>query len=120
EARLQAEPLLAQAVVIGDGRSYLTALLGLDTEGITGWAHERGKIAEPESLASDPDLLDEVAACVTRLNAAHAPIEQIKAWRIIPAELTVAGGELTPTLKVRREVVNEHYADLIDELYATA
>jgi long-chain acyl-CoA synthetase len=120
EARLQSEPLVAQAVVIGDGRSYLTALIGLDTEAVAGWARERGKVASAESLASDPDLLAEVAAYVARVNALHAPIEQIKAWRIIPAELTVAAGELTPTLKVRREVVNEHYSGLIDELYAVA
>jgi long-chain acyl-CoA synthetase len=118
EARLQSEPLLAQAVVIGDGRPYLTALFGLDTEAVESWAHERGKVASLESLASDPDLLAEIAECVARVNALHAPIEQIKRWRIIPAELTVTAGELTPTLKVRREVVNEHYAELIDELYA--
>ena len=73
EAKLQAEPLLAQAVVIGDGRSYLTALLGLDTEAVAGWAHQRGKVASAEELASDPDLLAEIAEGVARMNALHAP-----------------------------------------------
>jgi long-chain acyl-CoA synthetase len=120
EAKLQSEPLLAQAVVIGDGRPYLTALLGLDTEAVAGWAHDRGKVASAESLVSDPDVLAEITRYVSRVNDLHAPIEQIKAWRILPAELTIAANELTPTLKVRRNVVNEHYAGLIDELYAVS
>ncbi|MGH9085709.1 MAG: AMP-dependent synthetase/ligase [Acidimicrobiales bacterium] len=119
ETRLQSEPLVSQAVVIGDGRSYLTALLGLEGEAVARWASQLGKIADFEALVADPDLREEITAYVDRVNALHAPIEQIKAWRIIPNELTVAAGELTPTLKVRRNVVSERYAALIDELYAT-
>jgi long-chain acyl-CoA synthetase len=119
ETRLQSEPLISQAVVIGDGRSYLTALLGLEGEALARWASQLGKIADFEALVADPDLREEISACVDRVNALHAPIEQIKAWRIIPNELTVAAGELTPTLKVKRNVVSERYAALIDELYAT-
>jgi long-chain acyl-CoA synthetase len=120
ETRLQSEPLISQAVVIGDGRPYLTALLGLEGEAVARWASQLGKIADFEALVADPDLKAEITACIDRVNALHAPIEQIKAWRIIPNELTVAAGELTPTLKVKRDVVGERYAPLIEELYATS
>jgi long-chain acyl-CoA synthetase len=120
ETRLQSEPLISQAVVIGDGRPYLTALLGLEGEAVARWASQLGKIADFEALVADPDLKAEITACIDRVNALHAPIEQIKAWRIIPNELTVAAGELTPTLKVKRDVVSERYAPLIEELYATS
>jgi long-chain acyl-CoA synthetase len=55
---------------------------------------------------------------VARLNAGRAPAERIKAWRVLPRELTVAGGELTPTLKVKRAVVIDRFGDLVDEMYA--
>jgi long-chain acyl-CoA synthetase len=118
ETRLQAEPLISQAVVIGDGRSYLTALFGLDSEAVTHWADHLHKVADFEPLLSDPDLRAEIGAYVERVNAGHSPIEQIKAWRLIPGELSVAAGELTPTLKVKRDVVGARYAALIEEMYA--
>jgi len=62
--------------------------------------------------------LVEIAAAFERLNAGRAPAERIKAWRILPRELTVAGGELTPTVKVKRSVVVARFGDLIEETYA--
>jgi long-chain acyl-CoA synthetase len=118
ETKLRSQPLLSQAVVIGDGRSYLTALLALDGEFVSHWANEHGKVADFEALVGDPDLRAEVAGAVDSVNEGHAPIEQIKKWRLIPRELTVASGELTPTLKVKRGVVAARYGDLIDEMYA--
>lgn len=118
ETKLRAEPLVSQAVVIGDGRSYLTALVALDSESVAHWASEHGKMADFEALVGDPDLRSEIEAAVDQVNSGHSPIEQIKTWRLIPRELTVAGGELTPTLKVKRDVVTARYGDLIDEMYA--
>ena len=120
ETRLRSEPLISQAVVIGDGRSYLTALLAVDGEFLTHWAHAHDKVAGFEALLSDPDLKAEIAASVDHVNEGHSPIEQIKTWRLIPRELTVATGELTPTLKVKRDIVAARYGDLIDEMYAAA
>jgi len=119
ETKLLAEPLVAHAVVVGDGRSYLTLLLGLDAEAVTRWATDRGELAEFSMLLDDPALHAEVDAMIDRVNQGRAPIEQIKAWRILPRELTVAAGELTPTFKLKRGVATAKFADLIEEMYQT-
>lgn len=60
----------------------------------------------------------EIEASVQRVNASLSHVETVKKWRILPRELTIAAGEMTPTLKVRRQEVNDQYRDLIDEMYA--
>jgi long-chain acyl-CoA synthetase len=120
ETRLRSQPLISQAVVVGDGRSHLTALLALDSESTSHWAELHGKVGGFEALRDDPDLREEIADSVAMVNEGHSPIEQIKTWRIIPRELTVAAGELTPTLKVKRDVVAARFGDLIEEMYASA
>jgi len=119
ETRLLAEPLIAQAVVVGEGRSYLTVLLSLDSEAVGRRADQRHKLADFGSLLEDPALHIKIAAAVDQVNQGRAPVEQIKAWRLLPRELTVAGGELTPTFKLKREVVTALFADLIEEMYQT-
>jgi long-chain acyl-CoA synthetase len=118
ETRLRYEPLISQAVVIGDGRPYLTALLTLDSEALREWGDHHGRSGSIEALCADPDVLAEVADSVERVNLEHARVEGIKRWHVLPSDLTVAGGELTPTLKVKRNVVAERYADEIESLYA--
>jgi len=119
ETDLESSHLIGQSVVIGDGRRYLTALLALDTDTVWHWAHEHGKdYVGLESLAGDADLMREIGAIVGEVNGRHARVEHIRKWRVLPRELTIAGGELTPTLKVKRAVVNERYADLIADMYA--
>ena len=119
ESELAGTALVGQAVVVGDGRRYLTALLALDEVAAQHWARDHGKGAVGlEALARDPDLGEEIAAIVGAVNERHAHVEQVRKWRVLPQALTVAGGELTPTLKVRRAAVNEHYAELITEMYA--
>jgi long-chain acyl-CoA synthetase len=118
ETRLRYEPLISQAVVVGDGRPYLTALLTLDAEAVGEWAAREGKLGDLEALCDDPDLLAEVRTSVDRVNAEHARAEGIKRWKVLPHDFTIAAGELTPTLKVRRQAVSEHHADVIEELYA--
>lgn len=119
ETRVKLEPLISQAVVIGDQRPYLVALLTLAPDAATTWAAEHHRLADLEALASDPDLLGEIEASIDRVNADHARTEGIKKWRVLPHDLTIAGDELTPTLKVRRRTVLEHYQDLIEEMYAS-
>jgi long-chain acyl-CoA synthetase len=118
EARLRLEPFIAEAVVIGDARPYLTALLTLDTDSMASWADERDKPLNPEALAWDPDVQAAIKASVERVNATLSHVETIKKWRILPRDLTIAAGEMTPTLKVRRNAVNEQHHDLIEEMYA--
>jgi long-chain acyl-CoA synthetase len=117
ETELRLEPLIGQPVVIGDRRPYLTALVTLDAQQLAAWAGARGKIVDPEALAADPEVRDEVRAAIERVNARHARAEGIKKFRILPHEFTTASGELTPTLKVRRRFVNDKYADLVDTMY---
>ena len=118
ETHLRSEPFIDQAVVIGEGRHYLTALVALDGEAVeAALAGHHGSVST-EDLATHPLVEAAVAGAMERLNAGRAPAERIRAWRILPRELTVAGGEMTPTLKVRRSVVVERFADLVDEMYA--
>jgi long-chain acyl-CoA synthetase len=118
ETRLRAEPLISQAVVIGDGRKYLTALVSLDSEAVEAALGGHDGHGATEVLATHPLVRREIAGAFERLNADRAPAERIKAWRILPRELTVTSGELTPTLKVKRSVVISRFGDLIEEMYA--
>ena len=121
ETDLAANALVGQAIVIGDGRRYLTALLALDGAALEHWAGDHAKgTADMEALAHDPDLHVELDAIVRAANERHSHVEHIRKWRILPRELTIASGELTPTLKVKRSVVNERFDDLIAEMYEEA
>ena len=118
ETRLAMEPLIGQAVVVGDGRKYLVALLTLDPDDAADWADEHGAFADISNLINDPILRAEVEAGVERVNREHAPVEQIKHWRLLPEPFTVEGGELTPTMKVKRAVVIDANSDAVEEMYA--
>ena len=118
EARLSMEKLIGQAVVIGDGRRYLTALLTLDADAAAEWAERHGGSSDIADLVRDARVRDEIDTAVGRVNREHAPVEQIKYWRLLPTPLTVEGGELTPTYKVKRAVVAERFTDLIETMYA--
>jgi long-chain acyl-CoA synthetase len=93
-------------------------LISLDGTTLNAWAARRDKIANYEALADDPDLRAEIDALVERVNAKRSRVEHVRKYRILAHELTIAAGEMTPTLKVKRAVVNETYADLIDAMYA--
>jgi long-chain acyl-CoA synthetase len=118
ETELELHPLVGHVVVVGDGRRYVTALIALDAEAAAHWAEEHGKDFSLEALTADPDVRAEITRAVEDVNAHHARVENIRKWRLLPNELTIAGGELTPTLKVRRKFVNDKYAPMIDEMYA--
>ncbi len=118
EAALSMEPLIAQAVVVGDGRRYLTALIAVDAEAATDWAHRHDSFAGGADLVHDDALRAAVAVSVERVNQRHAPVEQIKYWRLLTEPLTIENDELTPTLKVKRHVVSNRYSDLIETMYA--
>jgi long-chain acyl-CoA synthetase len=107
EETLTDHPLVAEAVVIGDRRKYLTALLGLDEETV-----ERVRAEQGDSAVNDALL-----TAVGRMNAKLAPVEQIKKVRILPRNLSIEDGELTPTLKIKRNVVQEHFASAIESMY---
>ena len=119
ENALVAHPLIGQALAYGDRRPFVTALLALDGEAAPAWARARGiAFGSLADLAADPQVLAEVAAGVAAANERLARVQQVKRWRLLPAEWTAETGELTPTLKLKRRVVHDRYADVIDSLYA--
>jgi len=119
EGMLVAHPLIGQALAYGDRRPYVAALLTLDGEAAPAWARARGITAGSlTALASDPQVLAEVAAGVAAANERLARVQQVKRWHLLPVEWTAETGELTPTLKLKRRVVHAKYADAIDALYA--
>jgi long-chain acyl-CoA synthetase len=119
ENLLVAHPLISQALAYGDRRPYVVALLTLDGEAAPAWARARGITAGSlAALASDPQVLAEVAAGVAAANEQLARVQQVKRWHLLPVEWTAETEELTPTLKLKRRVVHAKYADVIDSLYA--
>jgi long-chain acyl-CoA synthetase len=115
EEALKTIPLVADAVVIGDARKYLVALLVLDDGRCAAAQAERGDRAPAHESAAIRALIE---AEVARVNARLARVEQIKRFHILPRPFSLEEGELTPTLKVRRKVVGEKFAAIIEKLYA--
>jgi long-chain acyl-CoA synthetase len=109
---------VADAVVYGDRRPYLVGLLTLDPEQAPRLAEQLGVPADPESMARDRRVHAALQEDLDAANARFARIEQIKRFTILPHQLTQGAGELTPTMKVKRAVVYERYADVFDALYA--
>jgi long-chain acyl-CoA synthetase len=112
--------LASQFVVHGDGRNYVTALVTLDPDALAQWAETNG-VAErdPAALARRDDVHAVVAAGVKQLNAGLNRWETIKDFRILDHDLTVESGELTPSLKLKRRVVEQRYKAVLDDMYAT-
>jgi long-chain acyl-CoA synthetase len=109
---------ISQAVMHGDRRPYPVVLITLDEEEIAGYAREHDLPQEPALLAREPAIRELIAGEVERVNAGYAGAEQVKKFAILECDLSQAGGELTPTLKVKRNVVEEKYAKILDSLYA--
>ncbi|AYV30817.1 Long-chain-fatty-acid--CoA ligase FadD15 [Streptomyces sp. ADI95-16] len=121
ENTVKEHPLIGQALVHGDGRSYLVALLVLDAELAPAWAAARGIEADsPAELAAHPEVRQEIARAVEAANARLNRTEQIKRYRLLTEEWGPDSGELTPSLKLRRRVVREKYGPLIEALYEEA
>jgi long-chain acyl-CoA synthetase len=109
---------ISQAVVIGDRRPYLVALVTLDPEELPALAQQLGiEGADPAAMAQDERVRAEVQKAVDEVNSHVGPVEQIKRFEILDHDLSQETGELTPTLKVKRNVVHEKYAGLVDRIY---
>jgi long-chain acyl-CoA synthetase len=115
EAEIKQHALVSQCVVIGDRRPFLVAVLTLDPEEAQKYAAERG--LDVAALPSDPGVRAEIEAHIDRVNEKFARVEQVKKFEILPQDFTQAGGELTPSMKVKRNVVAQKYADRVDALY---
>ncbi|WP_166848439.1 long-chain fatty acid--CoA ligase [Isoptericola sp. BMS4] len=118
EDRLRAHALVSQCVVVGDNRPFIGALVTLDAEGLPGWLKMHGKPEmTPAQAATDPDVLAALDGAVTRANQAVSKAESIRKFAVLPGDLTVENGYLTPKQSVRRHVFVEDFAAEIDELY---
>jgi len=119
EALIKRHPLVSQCVVIGDRRPYLVALITLDQEALTRFAAEQGTLDEPGAMASSPIVREELEKHIEEVNTQFARVEQVKRFQILPVDLSQEGGELTPTMKIKRPVVASKYSDEIEELYSS-
>ncbi len=108
---------ISQAVMYGDRRPYPVALITLDPETVLPWAAENGLPEDIAELANHEQIRGMIQAELDRANAKYAQVEQIKKFALLDHDLTQESGALTPTLKLKRNVVHERYADLFEELY---
>ena len=119
EDRLRSNPLISQCMVVGDNKPFIAALITLDPDSIKPWAvankKEGASIAE---LAKDPTLLAVIQTAVDETNKAVSRAESIRKFTVLPVDFTIAGGQLTAKLSVKRHVVAQQFVREIDELFA--
>ncbi len=118
ENDLKQSRFISQAVMHGDRRPFPVALITLDPEEILPWAKENGLPEDMAALSEADEVRGMVQDELDRANAHYAQVEQIKKFAILERDLTVEDGELTPTLKVKRAVINERYAELLESMYS--
>ena len=118
EDRLRAHPLVDQCMVVGDGRPFIAALLTLDREAVLAWAEPRGKTVDLAALADDTDLRAALDEAVEEANKAVSKAESIRKYTVLPVEWTEEGGQLTPSLKLKRDVVMREHRDDVADMYA--
>jgi long-chain acyl-CoA synthetase len=113
-----ASPYISQVLVHGDGRKYATALITLDPEATEGWAKDQGlSYSSFQELSASREVHDLIESQVAEANKSLERWETIKRFEILPAELSVEEGEVTPSLKIRRRAVEEKYADVLNSMY---
>ncbi len=118
EDRLRAHPLVSQCMVVGDGRPFIGALITLDEDAVAAWATAHGKSPVPADLVDDPDLHAELDEAVEEANKAVSKAESIRKYAVLPTDWTEEGGQLTPSLKLKRDVVMRQHRDDVADLYA--
>jgi long-chain acyl-CoA synthetase len=118
ENDLKTSKYVSQALVVGDARPYVAALITLDSAELGLWAAEHGADPDAAALADDARVRELVQSAVDDANRERSRFEQVKRFAILPRDFTMEAGEITPTLKLRRRAVQEHFADAIEALYA--
>ncbi|UNO42541.1 AMP-dependent synthetase/ligase [Streptomyces sp. MST-110588] len=121
EDRIRAHALIAECMVVGDGRPFVGALVTLDEEFLPRWAADHGRPAGQSvaELSRDPELLAAVQRAVDDGNAAVSKAESVRKFRILPAQLTEESGHITPSLKLKRNVVARDFAEEIEAIYSS-
>ena len=119
ENQLKFSPYITDAVVIGDRRAYLTALVMIDHENVEKFAQDNSiPFSNYMSLCRRPEIQELIESEIKKVNAKFARVEQVRKFRLIEQKLTAEDEELTPTMKLKRKLVNEKYRDLIESMYA--
>ncbi len=118
EALVKRHPLVSQCVVVGDRKPYLVALITLDEEALSRFAAEQGTLDESSAMSDSPVVREELEKHIEEVNSHFASVEQVKRFQILPVDLSQEGGELTPTLKLKRPVISSKYEQEIEDLYA--
>lgn len=119
EDRLRAHPLVSQCMVVGDNKPFIAALVTIDAEMVKGWiATNKKDGATMETLRNDPDLIAVIQTAVDEANKAVSKAESIRKFTILAEDFTIAGGQLTAKLSVKRHVVAQQYASEIEALYS--
>ena len=118
EDRLRAHPLISQCMVVGDNQPFIAALITIDQDMLKGWVSSNGKTgATLETLRNDPDLIAVIQAAVDEANKAVSKAESIRKFTILPVDFTIAGGQLTAKLSLKRHVIAEQFAAEISDLF---
>ena len=118
ENALKASEFIKEAVVIGDRRPYLTALVGIEWDTVGDWAqHRRIPYTTYRDLSERPEVIELVQGLLDRVNARYASVEQVKKFRMLPKELDHEDGELTATQKVKRAAMSQRFSDLVESMY---
>jgi long-chain acyl-CoA synthetase len=118
EDRLRAHHLISQCIVVGDGEPYIAALVTIDPDALAPWAQAHGKSSKVADLVDDPELRAEVEIAVEDANRAVSKAESIRRFAILPVDWTEESGELTPSLKLKRNVVMRGFRDEVEALYS--
>ncbi len=118
ENQLKFSPYVTDAVVIGDKRAYLSCLVMIDRENVEQWAQDRNiPFSDYRSLTRNPEVVELIGDEIQKANVHFARVEQIKEFRLIENQLTAEDEEMTPTMKLKRRLVNQKYAELIESMY---
>jgi long-chain acyl-CoA synthetase len=118
ETLLGNHPLISKACMVGDGRKFLTMIVALDHEEAPAWAEAHGlEYQDLATFSKHPEVVAEVERAVEEANESVSPVEQVKKWVVVPDEWTPDSGEVTPSLKLKRKVVLDKYAEEIEALY---
>ena len=118
ETALGNHPIISKAAMVGDKRKFISMVIGLDGEEAPEWAAAHGiDYTDLASFSELPEVQDEISRAVKEANEAVSHAEQVKKWIVVPDEWTPESGEVTPSLKLKRHVVLEKYADEIDAMY---
>lgn len=113
-------PYISQALVIGDRRKFISALITLSEEVLLPWAEANGLGGKPMAeLAKEPRVIELVDEAVTKANSQLARVQQVRKYEILQRDFSLEADELTPTMKLKRRVIEKDYADLIDSIYAS-